>query len=71
MSADPEVTRPEQDRQASSPSSTMPQSPFLHASRRRERQARRTVTLITAVVATHWICADLAAAALIARRRAS
>ena len=32
----------------------------LHASRRRERQARRTVTLITAVVATRWICADLA-----------
>ena len=31
----------------------------LHASRRRERQARRTVTLITAVVATRWICADL------------
>ena len=34
----------------------------LHASRRRERQARRTVTLITAVVATRWICADLAVA---------
>ena len=30
--------------------------------RRRERQARRTVTLITAVVATRWICADLAVA---------
>jgi hypothetical protein len=37
-------------------------SAFLHASRRRERQARRTVTLIAAVVATRWICADLAVA---------
>jgi hypothetical protein len=40
----------------------MPDDRFLHASRRRERQARRTVTLITAVVATRWICADLAVA---------
>ena len=55
----------------------MPDDRFLHASRRRERQARSTViacsplpnqnwghgwlvTLITAVVATRWICADLA-----------
>ena len=38
----------------------MPDVVLLHASRRRERQARRTVTLITAVVATRWICADLA-----------
>lgn len=37
----------------------MPDDRFLHASRRRERQARRTVTLITAVVATRWICTDL------------
>ncbi len=32
---------------------------YLHASRRRERQARHAVTLITAVVATRWICTDL------------
>ena len=39
-----------------------PGDAISHASRRRERQARRTVTLITAVVATRWICADLAVA---------
>ena len=42
-----------------------------HASRRRERQARRTVTLITAVVATRWIDVADDLTALVARRRAS
>lgn len=37
----------------------MPDGPVLHASRRRERQARRTVTLVAAVVATRWIASDL------------